>query len=455
VTVLRIMCQPVSYSILMISEPTNSQILANLAIPSFNDMQLRFFDKAEEKGNLMLIAPTGTGKTLAFLVPLLRKLSPDVTGVQALIITPSRELALQIEQVFRALKSRYKVSCFYGGHSMKLEQRSLNEAAAVLIGTPGRLADHFFRGSIDIRNINTVVLDEFDQSLQLGFHGQLRVIFSVLGGTQRHLLTSATKLDVWPDFLPFSEPETVNCLATMIKSKLRLKVVNTKSAEKVETLMRLVAGLDQEPALVFCNHRDAVERISALLTQHQFDHGMFHGGMEQIDRERSLIKFRGGAHNVLLSTDLASRGLDIPEVKHVVHYQLPPNEEAFIHRNGRTARMSAEGQAYLVVANDEGVPSYINEDLEEYVISEVLRLPPPPSAVCLYISGGKRDKISKADILGLFTSKGGLAGEDIGLITVLDFASYVSVKRTCLSTVLATLKNEKLKKARVKIEVAY
>jgi superfamily II DNA/RNA helicase len=439
----------------MNSELTNSQIAANLAIPAFNDMQLQFFDKANEPGNLMLIAPTGTGKTLAFLIPVLRKLRPDISGVQALIITPSRELALQIEQVLRVLKGNYKVSCFYGGHDLKIEQRSLSEAAAVIIGTPGRLADHFCRDSIDVQNISTVVLDEFDQSLQLGFHRQLRVIFDVLGGKQQHFLTSATKLEVWPDFLPFSEPETVTGCNARVESKLRLKVVNTKSAEKVETLMRLVADFEQEPALVFCNHREAVDRISALLTQHRVDHGVFHGGREQIDRERGLIKFRGGAHNVLLSTDLASRGLDIPEVKHVVHYQLPHNEEAFIHRNGRTARMSAQGQAYLVVADDERLPPYIGDELEECAVTEVYRMPPQPYEVCFYISAGKRDKISKADILGFLTRKGGLAGKDIGLITVLDFASYVSVKRTCLSMVLATFKNEKLKKARVKIEVAY
>jgi superfamily II DNA/RNA helicase len=206
--------------------------------------------------------------------------------------------------------------------------------------------------------------------------------------------------------------------------------------------------------LVFCNHREAVDRISALFTQHNFEHGILHGALEQIDREKNLIKFRGGAHNVLIATDLASRGLDIPEIKHVVHYQLPQQLEAFTHRNGRTARMHAEGQAYLVLANDETLPPYIGKSVTEITVSKKLQLPAPPFYACLYISAGKKDKISKGDIVGLLTKKGGLLGDDIGLITSLDFSSYVCVKRTLVDKLLANIKNEKLKKVKVKIEIA-
>jgi superfamily II DNA/RNA helicase len=252
-----------------------------------------------------------------------------------------------------------------------------------------------------------IVLDEFDKSLQMGFHKEFITIFKAVNGKQRHILTSATPLDVWPDFLPFKNPDTVNYLTERADPNLQLKMVHTNSTDKVDTLMRLVAGFNQEVCLVFCNHRDAVERISALLTQHKLDHGTLHGAMEQIDREKNLIKFRGGAHNILIATDLASRGLDIPEIKHVVHYQLPLQEEAFIHRNGRTARMHAEGQAYLILADDEKLPEYMSESIEELRVSKKLFLPPPPKFVCLYISAGKKDKISKGDIVGLLTKKGG------------------------------------------------
>ena len=433
---------------------TNTEFLKNLSIANFNEMQTTFIEKATSTGNLMLLAPTGSGKTLAFLIPLVNKLSPDGSGVQALIVTPSRELALQIEQVFRAMKTSFKVSICYGGHSMKIEQNSLSEAPAVIIGTPGRLSDHILRKSFDPRMVNMVVLDEFDKSLQMGFHEQLTIIFKALTGKQQHILTSATRLDAWPEFLPFKKPETINYLKDEADSKLRLRVVHTNSVDKVETLMRLVTGFNQEVCLVFCNHREAVERISALFSKHKFEHGILHGAMDQIDREKNLIRFRGGAHNVLIATDLASRGLDIPEIKHVVHYQLPPQQESFIHRNGRTARMHAEGQAYLVLADDETLPGYIDKSVEELKLSGKLQLPPPPHFACLYISAGKKDKISKGDIVGLLTKKGGLQSDDIGLITTLDFSSYVSVKRTLVIKVLANIKNEKLKKTKVKIEVA-
>ena len=433
---------------------TNTEFLKNLSIANFNEMQTTFIEKATSAVNLMLLAPTGSGKTLAFLIPLVNKLSPQASGVQALIVTPSRELALQIEQVFRAMKTSFKVSICYGGHSMKIEQNSLSEAPAVIIGTPGRLSDHILRKSFDPRTVNMVVLDEFDKSLQMGFHEQLTIIFKALTGKQQHILTSATRLDAWPEFLPFKKPETINYLKDEADSKLRLRVVHTNSVDKVETLMRLVTGFNQEVCLVFCNHREAVERISALFSKHKFEHGILHGAMDQIDREKNLIRFRGGAHNVLIATDLASRGLDIPEIKHVVHYQLPPQQESFIHRNGRTARMHAEGQAYLVLADDETLPGYIDKSVEELKLSGKLQLPPPPHFACLYISAGKNDKISKGYIVGLLTKKGGLQSDDIGLITTLDFSSYVSVKRTLVNKVLANIKNEKLKKIKVKIEVA-
>ena len=428
--------------------------LKNLAIDELNEMQSVFIEKAAAPNNLMLLAPTGSGKTIAFLLPIVSQLNAAASGVQALIVAPSRELSLQIEDVFRSMKTSFKVSCCYGGHAFKIEQNSLSEAPAVIIGTPGRLADHIVRKSFDAKTIKLVVLDEFDKSLQMGFHEQLSIIFKALNGKQQHLLTSATRLDSLPDFLPFTKPETLDYLKDEAESKLKLKLIHTNSTDKVETLMRLVASFNQEVCLVFCNHREAVDRISALFTQHAFEHGILHGALEQIDREKNLIKFRGGAHNVLIATDLASRGLDIPEIKHVVHYQLPPQLEAFTHRNGRTARMHAEGQAYLVLANDETLPPYIDKSVTEITVSKKLQLPAPPFYACLYISAGKKDKISKGDIVGLLTKKGGLLGDDIGLITSLDFSSYVCVKRTLVDKLLANIKNEKLKKVKVKIEIA-
>ncbi len=430
------------------------QFLKNLSISEFNAMQMEVFAKSATTDNLMLLAPTGTGKTLAYLIPLINNLKNHISGVQALIVAPSRELSLQIEEVFRTMKTSFKVSCFYGGHSMKIEQNSLREPPAVIIGTPGRLADHIERQSFDPSTVKMVILDEFDKSLQMGFHDQLKILFKALNGKQMHLLTSATTLDTLPDFLPFRKLETLNHLHSEDPLKLSLKIVQTKSTDKVQTLMRLVAGFNQQVCLVFCNHREAVERISALFRMHNFEHGIFHGALEQIDREKNLIKFRGGAHNVFIATDLAARGLDIPEIRHVVHYQLPPSQEAFIHRNGRTARMHASGEAYVILAEDESLPAYIDPKTEIMRLNPKLQLPPPPKYICLYISAGKKDKINKGDIAGLLIKKGGAHADDIGLIATLDHASYVSLKRDTVHKVLSAIKDERLKKMKVKIEIA-
>lgn len=434
--------------------PIQTEYIKNLSITELNDIQKEVIEKAGTGKNLMLLAPTGSGKTLAFLLPLISKLRADERSAQSLIVVPSRELALQIEQVFRALKTSFKVSVCYGGHSVKTEQNSLSEAPAVIIGTPGRLADHIGRQSFDARTIKMLVLDEFDKSLQMGFEKEMQLVLGALSGKQQTILTSATKLDVLPDFLSMAKPETINYLKEEAASRLTLKLVRTRSIDKVESLMRLVASFRQEVCLVFCNHREAVERISALLTKNNLAHGILHGAMEQIDREKNLIKFRSGAHNVLIATDLASRGLDIPEIKHVVHYQLPPKQEGFIHRNGRTARMHAEGVAYLILAEDESLPDYIDKTITEIKLTNKLHLPPPPAYSCIYLGAGKKDKISKGDIVGMLTKKGGLKGDDLGLITTLDHSSYAAIKYNLVDKVLANIKNEKLKGKKVKIEVA-
>ncbi|AKP52778.1 ATP-dependent RNA helicase [Cyclobacterium amurskyense] len=426
--------------------------LKRLSLNSFNKMQLEFMEKAKAEAPLMLLAPTGSGKTLAFLIPMIQHL--EVNDSSALIIVPSRELALQIMEVFKSLKTNFHACICYGGHSMKTEENRLNEKPQVIIGTPGRLSEHVQKGNLNDINISLVVLDEFDKSLQFGFHEQLRVIFERLSHEQKYFLTSATILENIPDFLPFKDYEKVSFLKEGEVMTLLLQLVRTSSVEKIDTLMRLVADFGQESTLVFCNHRDAVDRISLLLTDFGFQHAVLHGGLEQIDREKNLIKFRSGTHQLLIATDLASRGLDIPEIKHVVHYQLPPKKDAFIHRNGRTARMMAEGQSYLVLAHEESLPDYVDNNLPEYELRQDFKVPEPSNLTCVYISVGKKNKISKGDVVGFFTKKGGLKGSDIGMISILDNATYVAVPTDKVDDLFANTDGEKLKKLKVKMEVA-
>ncbi|MGY6557822.1 MAG: DEAD/DEAH box helicase [Nitritalea sp.] len=430
------------------------QFLHPLGIANFNEMQRAFIGAAEQEPNLMLLAPTGSGKTLAFLFPLVQRLDPSSRSTQALIIVPSRELALQIEQVFKSLKTGFRVSTCYGGHAMKLEKNSLAELPELVIGTPGRLSDHVNQGSLHTAAIRTLVLDEFDKSLQLGFHEQLRDIFGKLPQVQQHLLTSATPMERLPDFIPFMAPAVVDFLTAEQRGTLEQKLVRTPTKEKIPNLMRMLSHFQGEACLVFCNHRDAVDRISLLLSDNGYEHAVLHGGMEQLDREKNLIKFRSGVVHLLIATDLAARGLDIPEIRHVVHYQVPPREDAFIHRNGRTARMHASGQSYVLLAEDEELPDYLDaQSLQEEALPATVASKASDLSL-LYLSAGKKNKISKGDIVGFFIKVGQATQEDIGRITVLDYAAYVAVPRAKAVRLVQRLHGEKLKKVKVKVAEA-
>jgi superfamily II DNA/RNA helicase len=429
------------------------QALQNLKINALNEMQQAAISAAK-KGDVILLSPTGSGKTLGFLLPLLNQLDPGINTVQAMILVPSRELALQIEQVFRTIGSGFKVNCCYGGHAVKIELNNLSQPPAVLIGTPGRIAHHLRRESFSTDTVHTLILDEFDKALEFGFQEDMAYIIRQLPSLKKRMLTSATRMDDIPAFTGITKPETLDYLTnSTIKPDLKQKVVIAEAADKLDALFALVCKISEQPTLIFCNHREAVDRISDLLYDRGLPHDIFHGGMEQDDRERALLKFRNGSHRILITTDLASRGLDIPEIEHVVHYQLPHNEEAFLHRNGRTARMHAKGTSYLLLSPDEK-PSYLKELPEVEELPEKITMPSLSPWATVYIAAGKKDKINKVDIVGLLLQKGDLAKEDLGLIEVLDHSSYAAVKRNRIERTVALVKNEKIKGRKIKIDIS-
>lgn len=432
------------------------QALKNLQITSLNKMQLAAIEAGKQKNDLILLSPTGSGKTLGFLLPLLNLLDAEKKGVQALILAPSRELALQIEQVFRSMGTGFKVNCCYGGHSTKVEKNNLEHPPAVLIGTPGRIAFHIRRDSFDVNTVTTLVLDEFDKALEFGFQEDMSFIIYQLRNLNKRILTSATQMKEIPAFAGVVAPVELNFLTnTPTQAKgLTLKTVQSENKDKLDILIGLICKLGNKASLIFCNHRDAVERISSLLWEKGLAHGTFHGGMEQNDRERALIKFRNGSHKLLITTDLASRGLDIPEIENVIHYQLPHTEEVMIHRNGRTARMNANGKAYFLLGEGEYVPTFVKEKISAETLPTKNVWPENSEWVTLYIASGKKDKINKIDIVGLLLQKGNLKKEELGLIEVLDYSSYVAVSRAKAESVIALVKNEKIKNKKVKIEIS-
>lgn len=429
----------------MANEEIIARSLSNIGIESLNEMQEAVLEAGTSK-DMILLSPTGSGKTLAFLLPLLSTLNSDEQGVQALIIAPSRELALQIETVFRSLGTGFKVNCCYGGHPIRTEKKSLEHAPAVLIGTPGRILDHIEKGNVDLSTVRTLVLDEFDKSLELGFTEEMKDILSHLPGVRRRVLTSATEGVEVPSFTGVRNPVKLSFLNNTKELKeLTLRVVQSPDKDKLDTLYRLLGELKGESALVFCNYRETVDRVSEYLSEKGVANEFFHGGLEQPERERALTRFRNGSASVFISTDLASRGLDIPEVKNVIHYHLPINEEAYVHRNGRTARMKAEGTSYLILNSEEHVPEYVTRQPDPFYLPAEAKKPMPSEWITLTINRGKRDKLSKKDVVGFLFQKGELGKDDLGVVEIKESCSYAAVKRDKLDELLKKIQNEKIK----------
>ncbi len=431
------------------------KILANLKIDALNEMQQTFLKAAEKDQDVILLSATGSGKTLAFLLPVLENLHEENKNTQALIVVPSRELAMQIEQVFKKMGTVNKITATYGGHKREIEENNLIEPPAVIAGTPGRIGDHIRRGNITVDSVTTLVLDEFDKSLESGFLEEMKFIIDSLKNVQKKILTSATEAVEIPEFIGLKNPQRINFINPEEgKKALAIQTVSSPEKDKSETLFKLICYLGNRSAIVFCNHREAVERVSNLLSQKGIYNEFYHGGMEQQQRDSALSKFRNGTTNVLVTTDLASRGLDIANIRYIIHYHLPLTEDAFTHRNGRTARMEASGTAILILNEEEKLPEYIHEEAEPITLPEENVLPEKPKWATLFIAAGKKDKVNKVDIVGFLTNKGELKKEDIGLIDVKDFFSFVAIRKVKMNHLLHLIKDQKIKNKKVKMEVA-
>jgi superfamily II DNA/RNA helicase len=433
---------------------TQEKLLSNLGIEALNPMQEAALKTINREASSLIIAPTGSGKTLAYLLPLVHLLKADIKTVQCLVLVPSRELAIQIEQVWKKMGTGFKVNVCYGGHSVQTEINNLSNPPALLIGTPGRIYDHLTRRSFEVNSITTLILDEFDKSLEMGFEEEMGYILKTLKKLDKKVLVSATKSLRIPDFVNVIDPVTIDFTKEKATEDLALKMVYSDDKDKLYTLFNLLCAINSEPALIFSNHRDGCERITAFLNEKGIDTAYYHGGLEQDDRERALIRFRNGSVNYLVTTDLAARGLDIPEMKHVIHYQLPVHQTEFTHRNGRTARMKAKGTAYILLFKEEEKPNYLTASIPELKLLHKNKLPEAPLFQTIYIAGGKKNKLSKMDIVGTFIQKGKLAKDDVGLIEVKDFSTFVAIKKTQVPALLKAIKDEKIKGKKYKVEVA-
>ena len=434
-----------------------SEILSALRIERLTPMQESACEACRSGRDVVLLSPTGSGKTLAFLLPLVQALSLDSEAVQAVVLAPSRELALQIAGVAKRMNSTLRVACCYGGRPTMDEHRILKSLKPQLIvGTPGRLNDHLGKGNFEARTVRTLVIDEFDKSLEFGFQEEMAEVLSRLPAVRQRILLSATDAVEIPrfvgvdglrlDFLPQADADE--------PSRLQLYRVASPQKDKLETLYRLLCTLGEGSTLVFVNHRESADRVAGYLLAHRFPCDTFHGGMDQPEREKALYKFRNGSCPVLIATDLAARGLDIEGMGHVVHYHLPTTQEAFTHRNGRTARWDASGAAYLILHAEERLPDWLPADLANFALPEQTPRPPRPQWVTLYIGRGKKDKLGKIDIVGFLYKKGQLAREDVGQVDVKDHCAFVAVRRDKVRQLLTLVRGEKLKGMRTLIEEA-
>jgi len=433
----------------------NKKILDKFGIAALNPMQKEAAKAIDSQADLVLLSPTGTGKTLAFLLPLIETLNVNLDEIQLLILVPSRELAQQIEQVVRKMGSGLKVNAVYGGRAGSEDRADLKQRPAILIGTPGRVADRFRRDDYSLKHIKTLILDEYDKSLEVGFENEMTEIIETLPNLKQRILTSATSDIKIPEFVGLKNPVFINYLKES-SSKLTIKTLLSPEKDKLNALKKALAFIGNQNGIVFCNFKDALERLSEFLKEHNIEHQRYHGGMEQQDRERALIKFRNGTSQLLVATDLAARGLDIPELSFILHYHLPPHQKEFTHRNGRTARMHSNGVAYILHYSGEELPEFIQEIEPEQLKVEDLKAATTTSQTkwkTLYISGGRRDKISKGDVAGFFMKQGQLQKDQLGVIELQQTCTYVGVQAAIANKVIAKTNNTRLRKRKVRVSL--
>lgn len=422
-----------------------------LGIADLNPMQLKMMQTASESRDIILLSPTGSGKTLAFILPMLKMLKPSTGRVQSVVIAPSRELVLQIAGIIRNVAEGYKTTVLYGGHKVEDEVNSLQAGTDIIVATPGRLLDHINRRNIDVLPTRILVLDEFDKSLELGFEKEMKKIVERLKNVSRILLTSATKADVLPDFLRLNNPLTLDFLENNsdLKERLRVHRVDSDSNDKLESLTLLLENLSAEKgeiprSIIFVNHRESAERTARYLKNKGIPVALYHGALDQRDRETAVAQFNNGSRPVLVATDLAARGLDIEGVENIIHYHQPLTPETYTHRNGRTARVDRTGDIFVLIGPKEDIKDYIDFDTTYYLDSEK-RFKPEALMETLYFSAGKKEKLSKGDILGFLVKEGGLATTEIGKIEVYDHYALAAVSSNASDGLTNRIKGKKIK----------
>lgn len=408
---------------------------------------------------------TGSGKTAAFGLGLLHNLEVKRFRVQTLVLCPTRELADQVAKEIRRLARsihNIKVLTLCGGVSLGPQIGSLEHGAHIIVGTPGRLEDHLNKGRLNLDNLNTLVLDEADRMLEMGFQSALDLIFSLCPKKRQTLLFSAT----FPDQIKpitkniMNDPETVKVVSTHDSSSINQHFFQIENnSQRMTALRLLLAKYQPGSSVVFCTTKVETQSVADELSSYGFSCMALHGDLEQKDRDRTLVMFANKSVSVLVATDVAARGLDIDNLDAVINYQISRDPEIHVHRIGRTGRAGSKGVALTLIAENEihrmiKLEDYLKQSIkmEELPGNEVLdKAMAKPSMATLQIDGGRKQKVRPGDILGALTAKSNktgkseISGDQIGKIQIFDLKAYVAVNRKIADAALKKIVNGKLK----------
>jgi ATP-independent RNA helicase DbpA len=438
--------------------------LAQLGYSQMTPIQAATLPLALAGHDLIAQAPTGSGKTAAFALTLLTNLNPRRFAVQALVLCPTRELAEQVAQEIRRLASaedNVKILTLCGGATMRPQLASLEHGAHIVVGTPGRLLDHLERGSLDLSALNTLVLDEADRMLDMGFHDDIATVARACPKQRQTLLFSAT----YPTGIDqlskafLREPKEVKLASVHTPHKIRQVFYEVKEDERLHAVSLLLRHHRPASTLAFCNTKQQCRDLVDVLTAQGISADALHGDLEQRDRDDVLLKFVNRSSSVLVATDVASRGLDIDDLAAVINVDITPDREVHIHRIGRTGRADAQGLA-LSLASMEEMGRVGNIELAQGSetrwgkLDELTDTAPGQPLLApmqtVQILGGRKDKIRPGDVLGALTGDAGFAATQIGKIKVADTATYVAVERSIAAEAVKRLNAGKVKGRKIK-----
>jgi ATP-dependent RNA helicase DbpA len=446
--------------------PAALENLARLGYDAMTPIQAATLPAALAGRDLIAQARTGSGKTAAFALALLQNLNPRRFAVQGLVLCPTRELAEQVTLEIRRLaraEDHIKVLTLCGGATMRPQLASLEHGAHVVVGTPGRLMDHLERGSLKLDALSTLVLDEADRMLDMGFFDDIAVVARQCPAQRQTLLFSATYP---PGILKLSqqfmrEPQEIKLTETHAPTKIRQRFYEVTEDKRLHAVSLLLEHFRPVSTLAFCNTKQQCRDLVAVLRAQGYAALELHGDLEQRDRDQVLVRFSNRSCSVLVATDIAARGLDIAQLEAVINVDVTPEPAVHTHRIGRTGRVDAEGWAFSLVSMDEmGRVGQIEKEhgftsewhpLAELTPASAEPLRPPMRT--LQIVGGRKEKIRPGDVLGALTKDLGFAAAQIGKINVNEFSTYVAVDAAIAAQVLRKLSAGKVKGRSVKLRM--